>query len=229
MLKPIVTLLALALAACATQLGLRDKADLRRQMFLQMVFSPDYDSRRLDFLAKWTSPLRISIKGVDGAAHKSIITAQAKTLEDLTGLNISFAGVTTPANVTIYFAQAQAMDELAGSHIRNRERMQASLLAAGCHFIIDKDSSYSITGAIIFIRTGENITTVKSCVSRVLTKTLGFSNISELIQPSMFNANYPLKHPTALDEKFIRALYAPKLTPGMPRKQVLQELETLLQ
>ena len=67
-------------------------------------------------------------------------------------------------------------------------------------------------------RTGEDVTTVKSCVSRVLTKTLGFSNISELIQPSMFNANYPLKYPTALDLKFIRALYAPTLKPGMPRR-----------
>lgn len=228
MMKLFVSLLALVLTACATQLGVRDKADLRRQMFSQVVFAPDYDSQRLDFLAKWTSPLRITIRGVDGAVHKRTITAQAKTLADLIGLDITVVGESTPANVTIYFAEAQAMDELAGSRIRNPERMQASLLATGCYFSIGKDSSYRITGAIIFIRTGEDVTTVKSCVSRVLTKTLGFSNISELIQPSMFNANYPLKYPTALDLKFIRALYAPTLKPGMPRREALQAVEELL-
>jgi hypothetical protein len=165
---------------------------------------------------------------------------QAETLANLTGLDIGIVVRMTdidtgivreiePANITIYFAEAQAMDELAGPLIRNPERVQASLLATGCHFSIDKDSSNRITGAIIFIRTGEDITTVKSCVSRALTKTLGFSNISELIQPSIFNADSPLIQPTTLDRKFIRAMYSPTLTPGMPRKQVLQELETLLQ
>ncbi len=241
MLKPIVPLLALALTACATQLGVRDKADLRRQMFSQVVFAPDYDSRRLDFLAKWTSPLRIAIKGKDGAAHKGSVTAQAKTLEDLTGLDITVVGESKPANVTIYFAQEGAMEALAGSRIRNLERMQANLLATGCHFTIDKDSNHRITGATIFIRTEKKITivtiatgsssttTIKPCLSQYLTRILGFSNISEVIQPSIFNANAQLKQPTALDLKFIRALYAPALKPGMPRREALLSAEELLQ
>ena len=228
MMKLFVSLLALALTACATQLGVRDKANLRRQMFSQVVFAPDYDSRRLDFLAKWTSPLRIMIKGEDGEAHKGSVTAQAKTLADLTGLDIAVVGEGKPANVTIYFAQEGAMEALAGSRIRNRERMQANLLATGCHFLIDKDSSYRITGAAVFIRTGKDVTTVKSCVSRVVTRILGFLNNSELIQPSMFNAEYQLKHPTALDLKFIRALYAPTLKPGMARREALLAAEKLL-
>jgi hypothetical protein len=235
MLKRIVILLALALSACATQLGIRDKVDLRRQMFTQIVFAPDYDSRRKDFLAKWTSPLRITLKGdktetfEQAKSRKSTVKQKAKALAALTGLDIAVVGENTPPNVTIFFAAIENMGELAGSRISNLERVQTRLLATGCHFTIEKDSGSRITGATIFIRTGDDVITGTSCLSQDLTSILGLSNNSELIQPSIFNANAQLRQPTTLDLQFIRALYAPALKAGMPRKQVLQELEKLLQ
>jgi len=240
MLKPIVILFALSLTACATQLGVRDKTDLRLQMFAQVVFAPDFDSRRKDLLAKWNSPLRIAIKGADGENHKGTVSSQAETLANMTGLDITVVGENKSANITVYFAQEGLMAALASSRIRNAKRMQANLLATGCHFTIDKDSNHRITGADIFIRTEliiKAITigsstptpTIKSCLGQTLTRVLGFTNISEVIQPSIFNADAQLRQPTSLDLKFIRALYAPSLKPGMPRRQVLLEVEKFLQ
>jgi Protein of unknown function (DUF2927) len=239
MLKPTVTLFALTLSACATQLGVRDKVDLRRQMFSQVVFAPDYDSRRQDFLAKWSSPLRITIKGEDGKTHIGTVASQAKTLADLTGLDIAVVGESKPSNITVYFEREGNMETLAGPRIRNVKRMQAALAATGCHFTIDKDSSQRITGAALFIRTelkvkaitirsGTPSPTIKPCLGQTLTQILGFPNISEVIQPSIFNANAQLRQPTSLDLKFIKALYAPSLKPGMKRRDVLKVVEKLL-
>jgi hypothetical protein len=239
MLKLIFILLALSLSACATQLGVRDKTDLRRQMFSQIVFAPDYDSRRQDYLAKWASPLRIKIKGEDGQYNSSPVNSRAKALAELTGLNISVVGEKKASNITVYFAREGKMSALAGSRIRNVQRMRANLAATGCHFIIDKDSKHRITGAALFIRTeliekpitiSSNTTrpTIKPCLGQTLTRVLGFTNISEVIQPSIFNADAQLRQPTSLDLKFIRALYAPSLKPGMPRRDALLEVEKFL-
>ena len=240
MLKPIVILLALTLTACATQLGVRDRIDLRRQMFSQIVFAPDFDSRRQDYLAKWASPLRITIKGEDGQYHKGTVSSQAETLAELTGLDIKVVGENKSANITVYFAREGDMAALAGSRIRNAQRMRANLLATGCHFNISKDSDHRITGAALFIRTEiivKAITirsrtpepTIKPCLGQTLTRALGFPNISEVIQPSIFNADAQLRQPTSLDLKFIRGLYAPALKPGMPRREALAEVEKFLQ
>lgn len=240
MFKPIVIVFALSLTACATQIGVRDKTGLQRQMFSQVVFAPDYDSRRKDLLAKWNSPLRIAVKGADAKDHKGKVSSQAETLAKLTGLDIKVVGEKKSSNITVYFAREGRMAALAGSRIRNAKRMQANLLATGCHFTIDKDSNHRITGADVFIRTELIVTaitigssnptpTIKSCLGQTLTRVLGFTNISEVIQPSIFNANAQLRQPTSLDLKFIRALYAPSLKPGMPRRQVLLEVEKFLQ
>jgi len=240
MLKLIVTLLALSLPACATQLGVRDKTDLRRQMFSQVVFAPDYDSRRQDFLAKWTSPLRIKIKGEDGKFHTGAVSSRANALAKLTGLDIAVVGEKKASNITVYFAREGDMTALAGSRIRNVKSMRASLLATGCYFTIDKDSKHRITGAALFIRTElivKSITIssstptpkIKPCLGQTLTRALGFTNISEVIQPSIFNADAQLRQPTSLDLKIIRALYAPTLKPGMLRREALLEVEKFLQ
>ncbi len=240
MLKPAVILIALSLTACATQLGVRDRSDLRRQMFSQIVFAPDFDSRRKDYLAKWAGPLRITIKGEDGETHKGTLSSRAKTLAELTGLDITVVGENKGANISVFFAREGDMAALAGSRIRNASRMQANLLATGCHFNINKDSNHRITGAALFIRTElivRSITissstpkpTIKPCLGQTLTRALGFTNVSEVIQPSIFNANAQLRQPTSLDLKFIRALYAPALKPGMPRREALLEVEKFLQ
>lgn len=240
MLKPNIILLALSLTACATQLGVRDRSDLRRQMFSQVVFAPDFDSRRQDYLAKWDSPLLINIKGKDGKFHTGTVSSRAKTLADLTGLDIAVVGEKKPANITVYFGREGKMAALAGSRIRSVSRMQASLLATGCHFNISKDSNHRITGAALFVRSeliakpisigsSAPTPTIKPCLGQALTRILGFTNISEVIQPSIFNADAQLTQPTSLDLKFIRALYAPSLKPGMPRGKALLEAEKFLQ
>lgn len=223
MFKPLISisLFALVLAACATQFGLRDASEKRLTMFSQVVFAPDYDSRRTDYLAKWTSPLRINLVGENAEAQREPVKSQAEALSKLTGLDIAVVSESKPSNVTIYFTTAEKMDELAGAAMENRSSIKSALLTNGCASYYDKDAGYRITRARIFVHTGEDVTTLKSCISQQMTHILGMPNNSDLIQPSIFNAGVQLRQMTTLDLKIVRTLYTPTLIPGMPRREAL--------
>ncbi len=227
--RPLVTLFALTLGACATQLGLRDASEKRLTMFSQIVFAPDYDSRRTDYLAKWTGPLRIALLGDEAEDQRTPVQSQAKSLAKLTGLDITLASESKPANVTIYFTTAEKMDALAGAAINSRSALKSALLSKGCASYFDKDAGNRITSARVFVHTGEKVTTVSSCISRQMTHILGMPNTSDLIQPSIFNAGVQLLQMTTLDLKFVRALYTPALLPGMARRDALLIADELLQ
>ena len=227
--KPFITLLALALGACATQFGMRDASEKRLTMFSQIVFAPDYDSRRTDYLAKWASPLRITLLGDGAEAQRTPVKSRAKALSELIGLDITLATQNKPANVTIYFAKPEKMDALAGATMKNRSSIKSALLANGCASYYDKDAGHRITSASIFVHTGEDVTTLSSCISQQMTHILGMPNSSDLIQPSIFNASVQLLQLTALDLKFVRTLYTPALMPGMARREALLIADGLLQ
>ena len=227
--KPLITLLALALGACATQFGLRDSSEKRLTMFSQVVFAPDYDSTRADYLAKWTSPLRIALLGEDAEDQKAVVKSQADALSKLTGLDIALAGRDKTANVTIYFATPEKMEEVAGAAMENRSSIRNALLTNGCASYFDKDAGYRITAARVFVHTGKNVTTLDSCISQQMTHILGMPNNSNLIQPSIFNAGVQLLQRTTLDLKFVRTLYTPTLLPGMARREALLIADGLLQ
>ena len=251
MLKPLIILTTLALTACATQLGLRDKVDLHRQMFSQIVFAPDYDSRRKDYLRKWNSPLSIKLKDQTGKSiekYKGTVEGQSSALEKITGLKISLATESNPANVTIQFDTLEGMQKRAASNSGYATAAQASISNSGCHAWIEKHSDHRITAARIFVivdpsaesiqllsgtlNSNEQLNEqlrVSQCLVKGLIKILGFVNPSDIITPSIFNSTRNLSRPTSLDLKFIKTLYNASLKPGMPRKQALQLVENLLQ
>ena len=251
MLKSLIILLTLALTACATQLGVRDKADLRRQMFSQVVFAPDYDSRRTDFLAKWTNPLGITFKDQNTESiekYKSTVKNQTDALAKTTGLNIRLVTESNPANVTIHFDTLGGMQKLATSNAGNAAAAKASISASGCHAEIDRSADHRITAARIFVTVNPDAKSVQllsgsynteearneniritQCLVKSLIQILGFVNSSDVITPSIFNSVRNLSHPTSLDLKIIQALYHNSLKPGMPRREALKAAERLLQ
>ena len=229
MFRPFIILFTLLLGACATQFGLRDNSEKQLTMFSQVVFAPDYDSRRTDYLAKWASPLRINLLGDDAEDQRTPVKSQAQALSKLTGLDIALASADKPANVTIYFATPEKMNELASAVMRDRPSISSVLNTNGCASYYDKDAGNRITSARVFVHTGEKVATVNSCISQQMTHILGMPNKSDLIQPSIFNAGAQLLQMTTLDLKMVRALYAPTLKPGMPRRDALLIADELLQ
>lgn len=250
MLKSAILLLTLALSACATQLGVRDRADLHRQMFSQIVFAPDYDSRRADYLGKWRGPLSIKLKDRDGKSiekYKPAVKEQAEVLGKLTGLKIALATENNPPNVTIEFYSLEDMQQLAASNAKSAAAAKASVANAGCYGGIDKNSDHRITAARVFIIINPDAESVKllngtfneqaereenlkitTCLVKGLIQVLGFVNRSDVITPSIFNSVRNLSRPTNLDLKFIKALYSSSLKPGMSRKQALSAVDDLL-
>lgn len=245
MQKLIVILISLVLAACATQLGIKEKVDSRRQMFSQVVFAPDFDSRRKDYLAKWTSPPRIKLEDHNtrvNSKYKSIVTDQAQALEKPTGLKISLATETNPANITINFDLLAGLQKLTRSSVG-----KSNITNTGCHAEIDKSSDHRITAARIFVVVNPGARSIKlmngtlnaeeeenetaritQCLVKGMLQALGFVNSSDVITPSIFNTARNLSRPTSLDLRLIRTLYDPSLTAGMPRRVALQAAEPLL-
>lgn len=227
--KLLASLLVLTLAACATQLGTRNSTDQRLTMFSQIVFATDYDSRRTDFLAKWTGPLHITLKGDGAESQKGAVGAQATALANLTGMEIGVVSDSKPSNVTVFVDTVDKLPALAGAKVGNAEELRNKLLATGCHSYFEKDAGHRITGAAVFIRTGDDVTTVRRCIAEKLTRILGLANESDLIQPSIFNTNNQLLQLTTLDLKIVRALAAPQLKPGMARREALAAVQGYLQ
>ena len=246
MLRISALLLSLTLVACATQLGVREKSDLRRQMFSQIVFAPDYDSRRADFLAKWASPLRISLKDRDSESidkYKSTVITQIGILARITGLDLALATENNPANITIHFDTSDGLQKLART-----STAKAEIAASGCSASISKDASHRITTARLLILINPDaqeinlmsgtlnsalarneINRFTHCLIKGLIQILGFVNPSDVITPSIFNSSKNLSHPTSVDLKMIKTLYDASLKPGMPRREALLAAEKLLQ
>jgi hypothetical protein len=244
MWKLLTALLTLALAGCATQLGMRNTADQRVTMFSQVVFAPDYDSRRVDYLAKWTGPVNIHLEDRDSVfvkKYKSIVNSQVGVLKKLTSLQISVVTPSNPANVTIYFDTQAGINQYVKAHARNLTAAQAALDSAGCYSEVDTGGDHQITAARIFVHAekdaGYNLSgpnnvasetnaatrlRVKRCLTLETVRILGFRNPSDVLTPSIFNSDRYLEQTTILDLKLIRTLYQPELKAGMPRADALR-------
>lgn len=230
MTRKLIALLTLAsLAACASAPGPRNQSEQRTAMFEQIVFSQEYDASRSRFLAKWSGPLRIALKGKTAPAHRASVKAHATRLSRLTDLDIALAARGKPANVTIFFASLDDMEKLAGPRIKDKRKVIDILLTSGCLFFYDTDAKYRISQASIFVRTGRSANDIEACLLEEMTQILGLPNDSDLIKPSVFNNGDALVQLTPLDEAFIRVLYDPKMTIGAPAREALPIAAGLLQ
>lgn len=250
MSKIFASLLAVLLTGCATQIGARNTADQRLTMFSQIVFAADYDSRRTEYLAKWQGPIKMTLKDRDTyfvELYKSLVSNQAKYLDELTGLEMKLVTESQPANVTIYFDSFDGIKEYARAYARDKSAA-ANIDRAGCHSEVDRSASHAIIKARIFVRAerevGGTLSTpsnqateanrdnndrINRCISLEMIRILGLRNASDIVTPSIFNSTRYLEKTTVLDLKFIRTLYQPDLKVGMTRRDALQVADVHLQ
>jgi len=250
MSKHLAVLFALVLTGCATQIGARNTSDQRLTMFSQIVFAPDYDSRRTEYLAKWTSPINITLKDRDTffiEKYKGLVNMQIESLDDLTGLPIKQVTESKPSNVTIYFDNLSGIKQYAQAYAREKSA-GSNIDAKGCHSEIDRNARHQITKARIFIRAERDVAgtlstpsnpareanqanseSITRCISLEMLRILGLRNASDIVTPSIFNSTRYLEKTTVLDIKFVRTLYQPALKTGMPRRDALKIADTYLQ
>lgn len=250
MTKYLAALIALVLSGCATQIGTRNTSDQRLTMFSQIVFAPDYDSRRIEYLAKWTSPISITLKDRDTffvEKYKGLVNTQIEALDDLTGLPIKRVTESQPSNVTIYFDTFSGIKQYAQTYAREKSA-GSNIDARGCHSEVDRNDKYEITKARIFIRAERDVAgtlstpsnpateanrtnseRINRCISLEMLRILGLRNASDIVTPSIFNSTRYLDKTTVLDIKFIRTLYQADLKTGMPRRDALKVADTYLQ
>ena len=250
MWKFLTALFALVLSGCATQIGMRNTADQRLTMFSQIVFSPDYDSRRTEYLAKWAHPLRVTLRDRDTyfvENYRGTIKSQLESITKLTGLTTKIVSENANANVTIFFDTLTGIKEYASTYARQKSA-PANIETTGCHSEVDRNGQHEIQAARVFIRAERKIAgmlstannaineanaanklRVERCIALEMIRILGLRNASDIITPSIFNSTRNIDKTTVLDLKFIRTLYEPRLNAGMPRKTALQFADELLQ
>jgi len=250
MSKVLTALIAIVLSGCATQIGVRNTSDQRLTMFSQIVFAPDYDSRRTEYLAKWTGPLRVTLRDRDTyfvENYRGAIETQLNSITQLTGLSTKIVPESASTNVTIFFDTLAGIKEYANTYARQKSA-SASIDSMGCHSEIDRNAQHEIQAARVFIRTERNVTgmlstasnaareaneanriRVERCIALEMIRILGMRNSSDIVTPSIFNSVRNIDKTTVLDLKFISTLYEPQLKAGMPRKTALQIADGFLQ
>lgn len=250
MSKFLTALIALIVSGCATQIGMRNTADQRLTMFSQIVFAPDYDSRRTEYLAKWTGPLRITLQDRDTyfvETYRSAIQTQLESIAKLTGLATKIVPESANPNITIFFDTLTGIKEYASTYARQKSAA-ANIDSAGCHSEIDRNARHEIQAARVFIRAERKVAgmlstrnnavdeaneanrlRIERCIALEMIRVVGLRNSSDIITPSIFNSTRNVDKTTVLDLKFIRTLYEPQLKAGMMRKTALQIADGFLQ
>ena len=86
----------------------------------------------------------------------------------------------------------------------------------------------TLIGAAIVVNTERDMARVNHCLLEELTQTLGFSNDTDLLRPSIFSDNDYLIDLSRSDEIVVRSLYDPRLKPGMPKAEALKIAPTII-
>jgi len=227
LLRPLLLVAVLALAACGTAPTAQDLSDddyVRN--FETVAFYREFDPDGVrQVLTRWEGPLRVALAGEVQDRHVGYARHHLRDLATLTGLEIGLAPI-EEANVVVILAPApfeRALDTYREiyrpffSSERAMERVTAQMRAeATCYArVLTNDSGDVITGAMALIPTDQGRFVVRACLIEELTQALGLFNDSDDIVPSIFNDSSPNMVLSEHDRLLVRLLYDPRLRPGM--------------
>lgn len=198
------------------------------RLFETVVFGSELDPKLASAAAaKWQSPVRLAIRGKPGDRHLEFLGVHAATLEKLTGLSIALARPGEEANVTVVFVPRAQMSkvQIGGVEPKLIERLAAP---GGCYFVSWQKPVGTLIGAAIVVNTDRDMARINHCLLEELTQTLGFPNDTDLLRPSIFSDHDYLLELSRSDEIIVRALYDPRLKPGMPKAEALKIAPTII-
>ncbi|MFW8593553.1 DUF2927 domain-containing protein [Cribrihabitans neustonicus] len=206
-----------------------DAEDLA-ESFEALAFYDEYGGNGLSGgLGRWAGPVRIaaefgpSVPPARRAADRVMLRDYAARLARITGHPVSAAPGRT--NFHVLFA---SLDDSAFVAERVRELLpglgarELALLAAPprsyyCLVVAGgpKSDPFTYSRGVALIRAEHPDLVRKSCVHEEVAQGLGLRNDSPRARPSIFNDDDEFALLTSFDEKLLRILYDPRLSPGM--------------
>lgn len=200
--------------------------------FEEIVFSSEVEG--LDppqVLRKWTGPIRLKFGGPGAAEHETEIRRNAAELGSLTGLVYEFLAPNEPKeNFVILFAPQAGMAD-AGRRFLKDEAMVARIVGearGGCFFLTFHRDGVLIYGAVV-VNADRPAPEIEHCLLEEMTQALGLPGDSETIGPSIFHQTQYRLTLTAADRLFVRALYDPRMAPGMSKTEAMARVPQVIQ
>lgn len=197
---------------------------------------------------KWTGPLRIAVRSFEetrteegGNEVRSLTPTKVKKpflnfiqkhlngLVEATGIKTEDAKVTgeTP-NFMINFVPRNYMADprLVDADPGLLKRMAAE---GGCFFVIwADDRTGSIQRAVIVVNAERLLIRINHCLLEEMTQSLGLPNDSNDISPSIFHDASRRTDLTRTDLILLKALYDPRLAPGMPKAEAMAKVRDVI-
>jgi hypothetical protein len=245
----VLLLLPLPLAAQPERIDPPPSVDKLVKFFETIVFGSEYagvaPSR---VVRKWTGPLRIAIRAFDETGTEetgkevqaltpirvkksflNIIQKHLNSLAAATGIKTEDAKITgEPPNFMINFVPRNYMADprLVDADPALLRRMAAE---GGCYFVIwADDRTGSIQRAVIVVNSERLLTRINHCLLEEMTQSLGLPNDSNDISPSIFHDASVRTELTRTDLIILKALYDPRLLPGMPKAEAMAKAREVI-
>ena len=178
---------------------------------------------------KLTGPLRVAASGRVSDRDKAYITNHLAYISKVTGLASGFVEASNDSlNMHIVFVPRAMMGKL---NILNAdpELVREAAAAGGCYFIFFPDrEAAKITYIVIVVNSDRDAAGINHCLLEEMIQSLGLSNDSDMLRPSIFSDYDRLYELSRWDEVLVRTLYDARMTPGLPRKEALKLAPTII-
>lgn len=193
-------------------------------------------------IVKWTRApsVRLETAERDAATGETLIVPNNPRLyaalaerigviAEVSGLNIRLLpdGLGSGGDIVISLVPVTMFSSLAFDGVP--ERLLREQTGPGrCFFLIWPNADRSIAKARIVINSLLSENHVKHCFYEETVQSLGLPNDSDRLRPSIFNEQLMEQELSELDRRLIRALYDPRMKPGLDRREALERAATIL-
>jgi hypothetical protein len=217
--------------------------------FETIVFGSEYPGAPpSQVVKKWIGPLRIGVRAFEETrseengkevrtlspikVKKPFLNFIQKHLNNLvraTGIKTEDAKITgQPPNFTINFVPRGYMSDqrLVDADPTLLKRMAAE---GGCYFVLwADDRTGSIQRVVIVVNAERLLIRINHCLLEEMTQSLGLPNDSNAFNPSIFSDASRRTELTRTDLIIVKALYDPRLTPGMPKAEAMAKVGAVI-
>ena len=198
------------------------------RLFETVVFGSELDPKLASkAIAKWQAPIRLAIQGKPGDRHLEFLGNHAATLSNLTGLSIELVKPGAAANITVAFVSRAQMAKIQIGGVA-QDLIERLAAPGGCYFVSWQKPVGTIIGAAIVVNTDRDMARINHCLLEELTQSLGFPNDTDMLRPSIFSDHDYLLELSRPDVILVRALYDPRLKPGMPKVEAVKVVPAIV-
>ncbi|MBJ7536900.1 DUF2927 domain-containing protein [Marinomonas transparens] len=194
-----------------------------QKSFIKIALEREYKETKHPKLVRWEKPIRLYFESDYGDANlqKEMLSVHAQHLAYITGLPIDFTSKAKQAGIIVVFTSYADLENKVRKYIGDPENIRTALNEAICLGNFRRNKHFEITRGVIIIPVdyAREKTRFLDCIVEEITQLLGLPNDSNDVFPSIFNDVSIDAYPSPLDYLLLKALYSPRLKPGMDVKQ----------